>query len=622
MTIPYGFLLSVVAAPSGPHGGIYVPPAPPPPVAADASGPHGGVYQPPPPPAGPVATPPPAGRPSTPAPAGVSPPTGGPRTPGPSTPGSPGRGGGLGGGPRTGGIVLDDRAEWSVWWERNKLDFLRPRRPWIDMPVTANDDGLPGRTATSQEGARRAELAAAIGALLRDGDYNVRSSALIGLGRLDGAAHLAAFREGLRDVHPQVRDAAVLALGASGRGEAIPDLLRLAWAAPGDGGDDSPSGVPARTRAMALAALGVARVRGAGDRASDLARAWLRDASLPRRRESGAAAGVALTLSRDVGSIGDLLAAARDREQPSPVRARALTALGAIGDASAREVVEGALEDRDLEVRRAAAVAIGSIARRGEEEAVSRLRSFLSEEKDHAARGFALIALGRLGALEALVDQIERGPDVGRPWAVLGLAIATADAPDEGTRRVLRTAFARERSAERRGACAIALGMTRDPQAGNLLAEAFRTERDPRMRGLLAQALALSRSEPAREALLGAVRKAESAYVRAFASFGLAFFCDPRDVEPLLGAVRENRISSLMGLYSLALAFHGGEEAYPALLALLRDPGTPAIARAAAIDGAVLLLEEDPMPVLHRVARESNYLADPEVVDELLKFLL
>ncbi|MGH7151543.1 MAG: hypothetical protein ACREIU_12635, partial [Planctomycetota bacterium] len=109
---------------------------------------------------------------------------------------------------------------------------------------------------------------------------------------------------------------------------------------------------------------------------------------------------------------------------------------------------------------------------------------------------------------------------------------------------------------------------------------------------------------------------------RALATFALAFFSDPRDVEPLVGAVRENRISSLMGLYSLALAFHGAEGAYPALLGLLRDPGTPAVARAAAIDGAALLLEEDPVPILHRVARESNYLADPEVVEELLKFLL
>src|SRR5262245_10743749 len=335
MSIPLGFLLSVVSAPAGPHGGVF------------------------PPPGRPVVAPPTGGRPSPAPPAGVSPPTGGPGAPGPSTPGpSAGGGGAAAGGPRTGGGFLDDRSEWWVWWERNKFDFLRPRRPWIEMPVTGNDDGLAGRTGSRTEGARRADLVAALEALLRDEDYNVRSSALVGLGRLDGAAHLAAFREGLRDVHPQVRDAAVLALGASGRGEAIPDLLRLAWTGPAGRGDDPPSAFPARTRAMALAALGIARVRGAGDRASDLARAWLRDADLPRRRESGAAAGVALTLSRDVGSIGDLLAAARDRDQPSPVRARALTALGAIGDASARGVVEGALADGDLEVRRAGVVAL------------------------------------------------------------------------------------------------------------------------------------------------------------------------------------------------------------------------------------------------------------------------
>ncbi|HET6201974.1 MAG TPA: HEAT repeat domain-containing protein [Planctomycetota bacterium] len=525
------------------------------------------------------------------------------------------------GGPRTGGLVLDARAEWWAWWDRNKLDFLRPRRPWLEAPLTGGDGANGSGTAASARRERRAELAGLLEGFLRDGDYNVRSSALIGLGRLDGAGHVAAFREALRDPHPQVRDAAVLALGVSGRGEAIPDLLRLAWDAPSGGGEGA-SDVPAHTRGMALAALGIARARGASDRASELARSWLRDASLPRRREAGAAAGVALTLSRDAGSVQDLVAVARDTEQPSPVRARALTALGAIGDAAGRETIGEGLGDRDLEVRRAAAVALGGIARRGDGEAISRLRAFVGKEGDVAARGFALMALGRLGARDALLEEVERGPEVARSWAFLALAVAVAGAPDEGALRVLKTSLAKERSSDRRGACAIALGIAGDDATAGILADSFRTERDPHLRGLLAQALALTRAAQARIALLEAVRSESSAYVRAIASFALAFFADPRDVEPLLAAVRANRISSLMGLHSLALAFHGGEGAYPALLGLLRDPETPAIARAAAIDGAVLLLEEDPIPVLHRVARESNYLADPEVVEELLKFLL
>jgi len=126
----------------------------------------------------------------------------------------------------------------------------------------------------------------------------------------------------------------------------------------------------------------------------------------------------------------------------------------------------------------------------------------------------------------------------------------------------------------------------------------------------------------ARAALLEAVRAEGNPCDRALACFALSFYADPRDVEPIVAAMRENRIASLMGTYALALAFHGGEGAFPALLGVLRDRDLPGAARAAGIGGAALFLEEDPLPILHRVTRESNYLADPELVGELLKFLM
>jgi len=625
------FLLGTAAAPAlatPSHGGIFPPPPPPktpPPMPPKpAATPHGGVFPPPTPPAPPTTTP---SGPSTPGPStagstgtGMSGPTTPSPTPGFSTPGA--------GGPNTRsiGFVFDERGEWWMWWEMNKFDFLLPRRRWNEAPYTPSGDvlgeGPPAHPRPTDEA--RATLARRLEGLLRHRDYNVRASTLLALARLGGDPR--AFRGALVDPHAQVRDAALLAFGVTGRTEAIPDLLRVSWDRPEArralGLADE---IPARTRALALASLGIARARRAPDRASDLARTWLRDRTLPRRRETATAAAIALTLAADAATGPDLVAVARDADEPTELRVRSLTTLGALGDASARETIVRALEDSDLEVRRAAAIALGGLATAADPEATEQLRAMLRREKDATTAGFALIALGRIGgegAREECLRELVRGKAGRRPWAALGLSIASREGADPEARARLRDAFVEEKSADHRGAYAIALGMLCDLEAQPILLEAFRTEKAPRLRGQIAHALALLRTSESHETLLAATREERNSYVRGMAAFALGFFADPGDVADLASALRSNRIPGLMGMYSLALGFHGSPDALEPLLAVIGDPDSPDAAVAAAVDAAALLFEEDPVPTLHRVARESNYLADPEIVVELLKFLI
>jgi HEAT repeat protein len=520
-----------------------------------------------------------------------------------------------------------------MWWEMNKFDFLVPRRRWNEAPITPggapSDDVLGTEPAGNGASARPSEearlaLVRRLEGLLDHRDYNVRASTLLALARL--RVDVDAAREGLLDPHAQVRDAALLSFGLAGRTDSIPDLLRISWDRPEArralGLSDE---VPSRTRALALAALGIARARSAPDRASELARAWLRDPSIPRRRETATAAAVALTLAADASTGPDLVAVARDPQEPTELRVRALTALGALGDPSARETVAAALEDPDLEVRRAGAIALGGLAAAADAEATERLREFLRREKDPTTSGFGLVALGRIGgagARDECLRELVRGKAARRPWAAIGLALATRTAHDPEARSRLRDAFLEEKSADRRGAYAIALGILQDRDAQGTILEAFEAEKEPRLRGQLAHALALLRTSEAREALLAAAGAEKSPYVRGTAAFALGFYADPRDVGVLAQALRSNTIPGLMGMYSLALGFHGAGGALDPLFAVIADPAAPDAAVAAAIDAAALLFEEDPVPILHRVARESNYLADPEIVVELLKFLV
>ncbi len=571
--------------------------------------PHGGIYTPPAVPGG--------------GPGGGSPPPG-PKTQGPGA-----------GSPRTvPAAVAQTPSTWWTWWERNRFDYLVPVRARQDLPTTGGDDPLAQRTAQRLAGAlaaRRAEVvrervAPHLERHLRHPDYNLRASALLSAAKLEGAARVPALRTGLRDAHQVVRDGALLGLGASASEEGAGILASIAAderegkAALGEGGS-----IPARTRGMALLGLGICRARGGPDLATAAARKVLERKKETGRQELGVGACIALGLSGSKEGIPDLLRVAVDRDEPTPVRCRALAALGAIGDASARPAVTRLLGDRDRMVRGAAALALGDLVRAPDAEAAEKLIAYVGKEEDTTASAFALISLGKAAgetATEDLARRVVRGRDTLRSFASIGLGLALRGGRESIERERLRDSFRNDRAPERRGAHAIALGLAEQRAEAATVAKVYREAASLSQRVELAEALALLGGGEGREALLEKLGRDRSNFGRSQAAFALGFYCDPQDVHPLGEALRRNSTSTLMGPYSLSLGFHGSGAAVEVLLRVLEEGRIEPIPAAAAIDALAVALQEDPIPTLHRVARGSNHEADLPFVLEALEFLL
>jgi len=532
----------------------------------------------------------------------------------------------------TGGET-DARGDWWNWWERNRFDYLVPRRAWNAAPTTGADDFLAERIArrlsqsllSHREEVVRDRVRPLLERGLDDPDYNVRSSALIAGGRLLGAASVSAARAALRDAHAQVRDAAVLALGASASEEGVALLAALALDEPLGRAATGEGRVEVRTRAVALIALGVASARGGPGTVLEVAPKILLDRDANRRLELGTAAAAALGIAGKAAAVPRLVPIAADPKEIAEVRARALAALGAIEDGAGRGAIERALEERDERVRGAAAIALGTLARPGDEDAAARLARLVVEEESPFVSGFARIALGQVGgplARETLLREVVRGRIQDRSFAAVGLALAIRDTLDESARERLRAAFESPGSPDRRTAFALALSLAGGVQGSERVVATFRRAKDLRTRSELPEAFALVKDGEGREALLASLEKEGNAFARGRSTFALGFFCDPHDVAPMGAAMGANRVSSWMGLYSLGLGFHGSDSALVELLRIAEDGKASAVSRAAAIDGIAIALDEDPIPTLHRLARASNYLADPGFIHEILAFTL
>jgi hypothetical protein len=101
---------------------------------------------------------------------------------------------------------------WWLWWEYNKLEFLRPNRldDWM-FPATGDGEGLDRTRAV------RRELLPVLTQALASPDAQVRGAAALALGRIGRGEAVAKLLAALGDASVQVRHRAILALGSPAR---------------------------------------------------------------------------------------------------------------------------------------------------------------------------------------------------------------------------------------------------------------------------------------------------------------------------------------------------------------------------------------------------------------------
>jgi cyclophilin family peptidyl-prolyl cis-trans isomerase len=241
------------------------------------------------------------------------------------------------------------------------------------------------------------------------------------------------------------------------------------------------------------------------------------------------------------------------------VRRRAVLALGRVGLPEGVAAVRAALADADVEVRQAAAFALGRAADASSADA---LAAIVSAEGPPMLRGRAAEALG------LIADRLGRDFDPSTAARAVGAlvgataAAAAAVSPDE-----IQSPLAPEAEAFRLGISALVRLKAYDEVARAVLDD----QGQPRIRWWPA-AYALQRLEDPRAvpALL-TLLQGEGAYAAAFAARGLGAMKDPRAVEPLIAAATKEARPAVRFRAVEALGRLGDARAGAPLLALLRQ---------------------------------------------------
>lgn len=568
-----------------------------------------------------------SGGPATPAPDAPAGPESGRPSRGPGSPaGSPGGGLAGGNGPSTpgsgaapGGLALGDANEsWWVWWEHNKLDFLRPNRLRLwDGPISGED--VEGQIARQMLLLRRT-IVPVLRQMSREGDADLRAAAAVALGRIGGPEAVPALIERLDDPSALVRSRAILALGATGSPDAAQPLLAIARTGRHDAGRGAD--VVANARGLAIVGLALGRRLGM-DAAIDKEVAKI--VASPKkadRRELGVAGLIYHRLAPCAELEGPARELAAGRSGPVEVRCRAAESLGS-GDAG--EVLSelmDLLHGPRLEVRRSAALALGTF---DHDLVLPALLTAAEAESEPMARGFVLASIGRQGgpkAREALARELEEGPKSQRAWAALGLGLALRGEDHAESRALLREGAAKERNAMVKAAFWVACGLAGDVESIDMLAEALREDSSPRRRMYAATALTLVGTESARTILLERLEDERSPLVRVAIAQGLGVYGRVQDAQAILEVLDDVRDPSLQGLAAVAAGFHGSGEALRQLVKRANDEKAPRVARASAVDAIGLLLGVSEPLVFSEISSGSNYLEYSDWVNELLQVSL
>lgn len=327
-----------------------------------------------------------------------------------------------------------DPTDWSVWWSYDGEEIVVRR----------------GRAGKSRVHAR--EVVAKVGPVLRSlatdagQPVEVRAAAVLALAKapwVDGRSDLLRTFAADATAPEAIRRSAVLGLGFADADEpsAAASAARETLAAVlGD------RGAGPTLRGFAAAALG----RHGG--LDEAAHAALLASTSDPEEDVRAAAILALGLAGGEGETERLsgwLAKGRigDRVLADVERSRVAWALGILGDAAAMPALEGAAAGAETQTRRSSILAMGKIATDP-----APLVAVLGRERDRAARCWALVGLGRVGARSPAAAGAASAPlfaalgakdEDERAFAAIALGLLAGDDPaaQPDLRRKILAAF-------------------------------------------------------------------------------------------------------------------------------------------------------------------------------------
>jgi HEAT repeat protein len=511
---------------------------------------------------------------------------------------------------RRGSITSFTEDAWWTWWQLNKHEHL----PANAMVAIEPQGGRYAQRDESHDA--RDRVIERLNADLDHRDAEVRAAAAVAFGRLAAGDAVPGLIECLSDPSLQVREAAILGLGATGAARVAPLLLALAsdGRLPGNAGRDS---VSPDARPLALLALGLGRRHGLTGAVDGFVTDLLDESGDDERTELGSGALLfhALTGNQPGPYAQSALV---DPREALGLRCRAAESLPLGQDPSVLPELDGALHDAQLDLRRSAALALGRVLHPSVRD---ELVLHYERESEEMVRGFLLLSIARQGgptARDFLLEVLDEDDSRMAPWAALALGTLARRESDEIAREALQRAALDEGNRTTRLALMLACGLSRNGAAVEQLADELSDSGDARTRVICAQSLALIGDAAARQALLDGLDRERSDEVRAAVAEALGHLGDERDADVLLSLLDEQKRPELVRVAALALGHHGSRRALDGLVERAEERRTSETTRAAIYDALGLLLDPHSGRVLPEAAQHSNFAVLPDWIDRAL----
>jgi HEAT repeat protein len=498
---------------------------------------------------------------------------------------------------------------WELWWYFNREPYLRLRDRVEEREVTTGK--VRGIREFDRAAFREMVLVPLLFDALADEDEEVRTSAAVALGKLRARGAAPRLQALLRtDKQKQVRESAMIGLLLLRDGALAGFFRETALDEAADG----------RIRGFAFIALGLL-----GD-TEFLARS-LRgdDVSLRCGRadlnEFHACCAFALGLGKGAGALPPLAETLVDGEAHAASRGFAGTSIARLGDAVALPETFRLLEDRGEETsaRVGAAIAAGRLVGRADETALDFLGKKALRDGNGGVRTHLAISLGRIGGERAATHLAAGigGPDAGeRGFFLLGLGL-TGSVEAEG---VLLAQFEKIKSAQERGACAIALALAGSKEALPKL-RARVGEGTPGFLSHGLMAVGLLDDAAALPLVEKQLDETSDADVRREATLAYALLRRGGAADHLVARLVSAKSTLERGTLAHAIGLVGQQSAADALLKIHADRTRQGEERAIALAALGRIADPDRPPLLAQMAIDINLYVISDCVGELLTIL-
>jgi|GEM_PF-2263074 len=550
-----------------------------------------------------------------------------------------------------------DDTTWETYWELNRIEFF-PRR-WVAPVVTSDGPRASGPTHVSAE-LVETKLFPVLRKLVDDKQVFVQEAALITMGRTAASeSQRAEAREILlkKIGHKNhlIARAAALGLFYVADETSVRPMYNVAKDPKAE--DD--------VRAFLALTLTALKSPMASELLKDLA------SSKDSAFELAAAAYMALGFNgtENDPTLAEFLdTQSKNKELRVEFRAEAIESFGRIGDfALAQGRLRKALSDKDEDVRRSSAIALGVLDYRtpaeveiaalrapyeavigvptppATEQQITALETLIQTQRQEMSRDvkevvralteamvkdgdvfvnrMAAVSLGRIAAQTGNQDALKhleaayKKDQVGmREFALLALAIGRSPHAFELATEALT---GKNRPPTTRGAACIAFGLLGDPKADAMLRDVIDNDAHPYIRGYAALGLGMVGTPGSLKHIQQMLRTTRSPVSRAYAALGLALLGTTQAADDIVSIlktdeVRDGFVASHM-VYALGLTKDRRPATFDALLVKAQDDSDMYV-QAATVAAIGYLSTGEFYPKRHLMAKGFNYLMNLDLV--------